>query len=337
MKRFAVCLCSAAIGLVAVGASAAPTSDHARAESHFAAARKHVKDHRCDLAIPELRASVDFEPSVGAYLNLGDCANSEGDVAEAFHSYKRAEELAISRKDDRLDEIRRDSAALGARVVRIVFRFPEDASGVAVQVDGKDLSRERAADLVVTADQPHEFVARTSNKPPFTTRVSGKAGTVVVVQVAFDESPAPAPTAAPAKSDLAPMDPQTTSSLRTASYVTLGVAGAALAAGAVFGALALSSRGELADAMESDRSCRGGYPEGSCSSDARARLDPLESRASNQATIATVLVSAGVALGAGGIVLYAVSPSHARGATAGWRVVPRVDRSGAGVALGGSF
>jgi hypothetical protein len=79
------------------------------------------------------------------------------------------------------------------------------------------------------------------------------------------------------------------------AYVALGVGGAALLTGGVFGALAASDQSSLFDA------CPGGH----CPYRLRADVEAYESKK----TIATVGLVSGAALIAGGVVLYFSLPA----------------------------
>jgi hypothetical protein len=122
-----------------------------------------------------------------------------------------------------------------------------------------------------------------------------------------------------------------TSPLKLAGWITVGAGAAALAGGAIIGALALSARSTLANAIANDPRCAGGYPDGSCDPSARAQLGSEEESALNRATVSTVLFVAGGALVVTGISLVVLAPSPARTASV------HVRASAGGIAVGGAF
>ena len=119
----------------------AQTTDRERAEAHFEVARRQVQAGRCDLAIEELKASIDYEPtSVGARLNLGDCYATLGRLPEAFGQFKEAESNAVIRNDPRVETARRSAGQVEAKLVRILLREAEPGvAGVVLTVDGKSV------------------------------------------------------------------------------------------------------------------------------------------------------------------------------------------------------
>jgi len=288
----------------------AQTTDRQRAEAHFEAARRQVQAGRCDLAIEELRASIDYEPtSVGARLNLGDCYVTLGRLPDAFRQYKDAEANAVARNDARVETARRAAARVAEKLVRVILREPEPVvAGLVVTVDGVSAGA-RPWTIAVVPDRPHVVVANAPDGRTWRAEVTGKGGDAVRLDVELrGGASAPGPTvasAAPPPSDVGPHP------LRTAGYVTGAVGLAALTAGAVFGGLALGSRSDLADAVNGDPACTGTYPSAQCSGAARQRLDPIEDRASMQATLATAGFVAGGALAIGGLLMIVLAPSSA--------------------------
>lgn len=281
----------------------AQRADRDRALSHFEAARVHIKAGRCDLAIEELRSSIDFEPgSVGARLNLGDCYVKLGRLPEAFRQYKEAEALASRSHDAREGEARRAGADVESKLVRIVLRDEEPPTpGLALSVDGAAAGG-RPWTIAVTPNVEHVLTATAPDGRRWTASTTGKAGDVVRLNIELrapegHEAPAPATEAAPAERGW-----------RTAGLVTGGIGAAGVITGAVFGALAMTWRAELADAVKADARCSGSYP-GTCDPAARSALQPIEDRAFLGSTVSTIAFIAGTPLLVAGIVLFVAAPS----------------------------
>lgn len=289
-------------------AGAQPTTDHERALRHFEAGRAHVKAGRCDLAIEELKSSIDFEPtSVGARLNLGDCLVTLGRLPDAFRIYKEAEAAAAQTRDPRVDDARQSAASVAAKLVRVVLREPDPpAFGAVLAIDGGP-PLARPWWVAVTPDEPHVLDVTTPDGRRWRGNVRAAAGDVVRVAIVLE---APASEAPPPSAQAQAQAQGSTHPLRTAGVI-VGAAGTTmLVAGGVFAVLASTWRGQLADAVARDPRCTGGYPDGSCDPSARSTLAPIEDRAFLASTLADVGLVAGGALLAGGIVLWLVAPSN---------------------------
>jgi hypothetical protein len=306
---------------------AAQVTDRQRAEMHFDRARSYVQEGRCDLAIEEFRRSIDYEPtSVGARLNLGDCYVLLGRLPEAFRQYKMAEANAVVRNDPRLEPARRAAAEIEEKLVRVLLREPEPGlADVVLAVDGMSAGP-RPWIIAVTPGTPHTLEATAPSGRQWRAEVNGKAGEIVRLEI--DVRPV-------SKDADAVAAPHASRPLATVGIVAgaLGIAG--IATGAVFGALATSSRADLADAVKHDPQCTGVYPNARCAPAAEARLAPLQDRAFAQSTVSTITFVAGGVLLAGGILMYVLAPSSPPAKTAASSGVRL--RIGTGGALEGSF
>jgi hypothetical protein len=329
---------AAALVLSSAGASRADGAAASESARHFATAREHMKHHRCDLALPELAASVSAEPNVVAYLNIGDCSVQRGALGAAWRAYKVAEDVALARKDDRARVAHDNAATLEGKLVRVlVAAETKDGAPVALDKDAvkiDDLAVPESAAATGTMVDPgrtHVVLVAASGYEPAHATASGDPGDTrtvrVTLLVAATSKPvpvaapaaavpvaAPAPFKPPAAEPEAPAAPAARPdehapnaalhTQRTIAYATIGVGAGAFVVGAVLGFVALGQRSDLAAAVAANPSCRGEYPNGACSLSARSALEPLESKAFGTATAATLLLATGVLLGAGGAVLY---------------------------------
>lgn len=305
------CVTAALVVVLGSAHAGAQTSDIEKAQAHFDAGRKHRAQGRCDLAIEEFSQAVDFEPNkVGPRLNLGDCYAELGRYSDAFRQFKEAERLADLAKDQRrLASARKSAADVEAKMVRVVLRAEEPDANITVDVDGVSYGT-APWHIVVAPSADHEVHAKSPDGRTWTARASGQAGQVVRLTIALAKPAlAPVRTSPVAEPGALPphVEPEAKSNgLRTASFIVGGAGIVGLAVGATFGAFAMSSRSDLADAVQSDTRCSGTYP-GSCSPEARTSLQPIYDRASSQATISTVAFIAGGALLAGGVGLFLLS------------------------------
>lgn len=304
----------------------AQTTDRERAETHFDLGRRHVQAGRCDLAIEEFRQSIDFEPtSVGARLNIGDCYVVLGRLPEAFRQYEDAEANARLQNDARIDAAQRSAAEVQAKLVRVIVREPEPAvPGAMLSVDGAPAGTSPWT-IALTPGTTHVLDASAPDGRRWHAEVRGNAGDTVRFDLAAVANSPPTTT-----NPIAPADYAGATKTRgplAAVGLGMGAIGlASVATGVVFGALALSSRSDLADAVNKDPQCSGKYPDARCEPAAASRLQPIRDRAFTQSTIADVGLIGGAALLAGGVIMFIVAP----------RSSVRVS-VGNGAALEGSF
>jgi tetratricopeptide (TPR) repeat protein len=287
----------------------AQTTDRERAETHFDLGRLHVQAGHCDLAIEEFRQSIDFEPtSVGARLNLGDCYVVLGRLPEAFRQYKDAEANARLQNDARIDAARRSAAEVQAKLLRVIVRESEPAvPGAMISVDGAPAGTSPWT-IVLTPGTTHVLDASAPDGRRWHAEVRGNAGDAVRFDLAaVPSSPATMTTTPPVPADHAGAMP-TRGPLATVGVITSAIGLASIATGVVFGALASSSRSDLAEAVNKDPQCSGKYPDAGCDRAAAPRLQPIRDRAFMQSTIADVGFIGGAALLVGGIIMFVVAP-----------------------------
>lgn len=133
---------SLAFAALVLGASvdARADGDAEGAKKHFEAGRKLRAEGDCAKAIPEFEASLSADRSIGAYYNLGYCQEQLGRRQDAYDAYRRARDLASTKKDDRLKEI---SGALAALMetphIRLVLPQPLP-NAFTLQVDGETVA-----------------------------------------------------------------------------------------------------------------------------------------------------------------------------------------------------
>ncbi len=275
---------------------------HEKATQRFDAGRLHVQAGRCDLAVPEFQESIEAHGSVGAWLNLGECQEILEQLEDAYDAFRSAQALAAELRDTRLAVARASAERVESKALRVVVRTPSKAEGLSIEIDGAQVAPVHWQTLLVRANVAHRIVARDATGIVLTREFAGRAGERIDVDVARS---IPSP--------FSPIHPEPTaphgSGLRTAGYVTMGVGAATLVGGVVFGALTLSARSDVADAVRANPLCRGVYPDEMCEPAARAELDPLVDRADDRATVANVLCAIGIGGIVTGIVLVALTPS----------------------------
>src|SRR5438105_3485705 len=125
IRRCRTTLWVAVPALLAVSLGVRPASadqNHDEALSQFAAGRALLSDATdgCTKAIPKFQKSIEYEPNIGARLNLAECYKADPKrQADSWNQYKLAEQLAIQKSDPRVDEARKAEQELDAKVLKI--------------------------------------------------------------------------------------------------------------------------------------------------------------------------------------------------------------------------
>jgi hypothetical protein len=198
-----------------------------------------------------------------------------------------------------------------------------DLIAVKVTVDGQRLTEKLDGTALPVDPGQHTFVFEAAGLPPVTQTFVAKEGEKarrISVQIGNPASPAaPTPVGAataaeppgteqgPAGVEEGTRGPST--ARRTAGLVIGGVGFAGLAAGAVFGFLAIGEKNDYLKNCGSNI----GAPSGFCNSDGVAGHND----ASTKATVSTVLFVGGGVVAAAGAVLFLTAPSGAARASVG--------------------
>lgn len=153
--------------------------------------------------------------------------------------------------------------------------------------------------VAVTPGTPHVLEATAPDARRWRTELRGNAGEIARLVLTLAAAPAPE-----RAEKLTPRPPGASPPFAIVGLVSGASGIVGIATGVVFGALAASSRSELADAVNHDPRCSGVYPTAQCDPAAAPRLSALQDRAFTQSTISTVSLIAGGALLVGGIVVY---------------------------------
>jgi hypothetical protein len=233
------------------------------------------------------------------------------------------------------DAIVRD---LKDKIPRVTIKLVDPPADVHVEIDGKELN---AATLLVPRSMnpgKHKVVAHSGASQRVVEFVL-KAGDKSEVSVSFVEGVAKA-TASPATSSKSPVTPAfgktgtTTNSWRTVGWITAGVGVATAGLGAYF---ALSGKSDFDAATSAHCGAAVGGRDGEC---VQIGLDERDA-AENRNRLGIALLVTGGALAAGGITLWALSPSARDTSTAATTstapTLTKLSLSPTGLVLGGSF
>ncbi len=285
--------------LVAGRARAQAGENQGAAQALYDEARKLASAKDFAAACPKFKASYDMDPAGGTLLNLADCYENEGKTALAWTTFKDA--LVAAQQDGnqpRVEFAKAHIASLEQSLAYLTLDVPNDArlDGLVVSIDGAPLAS--AAWGVALPVDPGKHVVRAEAKghEPFERSFEvSKAGQREAVSVPLlaasggaDASGAPKPVGGG-------------HTVRTIGWITGGAGVVVLGVGGYFGLKAFSDWGDRNDA------CKGG-----CTPEAKA----AGSRASDAATLSTVLFAVGVgAVGVGaGLILTSGSGEQTKAA-----------------------
>lgn len=300
----------------------------AAAQALFEEAQRRVAAGDYEQACPKFKASYALDAAGGTLLNLADCLEKQGRTASAWSHFKDA--LVQAQRDGRSERVQyaeQHIRALEAKLGYLTVQVPaaSNVGGLTLQVDGTELASAAWGTALPVDPGSHLVRAEAPGFEPFEQNVTlgaepGAQQTLLVppLRAAPDHE-----LAVPS----APADPmqdatQPSNSARTWAWITGGVGVAALGVGSYFGVRAFS----LWD--ERQAGCEGG-----CTSEAKAAGDD----ANQAATVATVGVSAGVALLATSTLLFLYSAEDGPAADVGTRLSFTPTARGATLCWGGQF
>lgn len=282
--------------------------DESRAEALFQDGRALLAKNDFEAACPKLALSQKLDPGDGTLLALATCHEGQGKLVDAFGELTKLAEKATTRAD-RAQKARERLAVIGPKLARLTLHVT-DTAGVEVLEDGVVVDRASWTTETLLEAGSHVVEARAPGKKPFRVvlRIEGGKTTAVAVPALDDVEPPPqAFVAMPTESP-----PPARTPMRIAG-VSLGVAGAALVGLGIFEGLRAVA---LSDRAKGDCDARG------CSQESIA----INESAKNAAHLADIAIPAGVALAAGGTLLFVLAPK-------GIRISPY----GAGAMVGKSF
>jgi hypothetical protein len=273
--------------LVAGRARAQAGENQGAAQALYDEARKLAAAKDFAAACPKFRASYDMDPAGGTLLNLADCYENEGKTALAWTTFKDA--LVAAQQDGnqpRAEFAKTHIASLEQSLAYLTLDVPNEAriDGLVVSIDGTPLASAAWGVALPVDPGKHVVHAEAKAHEPFERSLevskAGQRETVSVPVLAASGSGDAPGAAKPAGSG---------STMRTIGWVTGGVGVVALGVGGYFGLKAFSDWGDRNDA------CKGG-----CTPEAKA----AGSRASDAATLSTVLVAVGAgAVGVGAVLI----------------------------------
>jgi hypothetical protein len=233
--------------------------DKADADAAFREGRKALTAGNLAVACPLFEKSLLLDKAAGTALNLGDCEERAGRLADAVVHYKLALQI-MAPNDDRRAITTQRVAAAEPRVPRLTVRLSANAPPkTRVLRNGVEVDRSLLGAPQQVNPGSYSILVdsegRTTRKYD-TVLLEGQAVDLEVEPgpapgeapaVAPAPAPAAAPTAAPAPATADTKPPKPKQQLRPTTIAAFAVGGAGLVVGAVTGIMALSAAGTVHD------------------------------------------------------------------------------------------
>lgn len=278
-------------------------------------------------------------PAPGTQLNLGECAEREGQLRKAYVLFDEAEKdygrrakgtEASLAKDPNSAELKRDleraqagmrvarerADALAPRLAKVVVRIAEPAvDGMSVRIGDRSLPP--AAEVIEYLDGGTVNITATApNREPFSTSAKAESGKQVVVDV-----PALKVIGGP-KGEPPVVGPRRQ---RKRVLIAAGVGGIGVV---LLGVSTITGLGANSDYDKAAKNCTSVDGRLDCPNPADAAA---VNKAFDKADTATILGIGGIALAAAGAVIFFTAPRE------GMTVTPMASSSSAGISLSGRF
>lgn len=155
--------------------------DSQGAKALFEEGVRRVDAGKCGEAITFFQQSLALMPSVGAWINLGDCQMAKNDALRAWNSYREAELLAASKSDARAAKAQKLVADVSSKllVIKITNQLPPGAD---VRVGNDKVTPSLLAGGVLAASTGDVVLhAEAANHAPLDVSAKGAIGASVAV------------------------------------------------------------------------------------------------------------------------------------------------------------
>lgn len=248
-------LAAFALGLIARTAHADKMTD---AEELFRRAKALMAEKKEKEACPLFEESEKLDPQMGTLLNVAICHEAIGRVASAWGEYRAVEQMAqVAGRQDRVDLAHKAAQKLEGRLPRLKITLPPEnkVDGIVVKIDGEPKG-EPLWNGVAIDPGTHNVETSAPGKKPNTSQVKvDKEGQVVPFTIPkLEDAP---PESVPIVEDpaekarkRAEMEKQIAAnkSRRTKGFIIGGAGIAVMAAGGVFGILAIGKNSDASSA-----------------------------------------------------------------------------------------
>jgi hypothetical protein len=312
--------------LLVAGSARAQGRDVTAADALFRDARALMKKGEFDAACPKLVESHQLDPAPGTAINLGDCWEKVGRLADALQVLRDALDL-LRAGDHRIPLVKKQVAALEPRVPRLTITLAGAApDGTKVKRDGIEVGAGSIGSALPVNPGEHTIEVTAPGRESRSFAVTVRAGESRHVEVIpgthVEASAKPDHRAPPASTTtLASSEPGSDGSTqRTLGFAAIGAGVVVLGAAGIFAIRAASKEGEAQDAGCSGTTCPPGPGQG------------LSDEADTARETAAWLGGLGSIAAVTGLVLVLTAPSSEHSAIT---VGPLIVRAGGGAQIGG--
>ena len=293
-----------AVLVALTSAAQADNPSASAADDAFKQGRELIKSGNWVEACEQFDKSQRLDPQLGTLFNIGQCSEHTEHLATAVAAYR--ELVAKDTNDARKSAAKERLAALEPRVPKLVVKVSRPAT---VSLESK------AGVRAIAANQPVEI-----DFGDYSVIVRAPGAREVISKIRVGEE-RKTTTIEPALDPIDAGDASPSSTRKLVAIAAVGVGGAALATGVVFGALA-SSDWNRAKAVCGGTTC--------ASQGDVDRANAIGASARTKATLSTALVIAGAVVAGAGVFVWLTLPGDVH-------VAPQASDTSAGVTLTGAF
>jgi len=277
------------------------------AEELFRRAKGLMAANKHGEACPLLEESQKLDPQMGTLLNLAICHENIGKIASAWGEFRAVEQQArAASREDRVKLARERAAKLEPRLTRIKIVVPAEANvaGLVVKVDGEPKGEPLWAGVTVDPGTRTVEASAPGKKPAsLQVKVADEGAVVPVTIPTLEDEPVEGPMPGVGDADSARDEEYAANrARRSTGFVIGGVGVAAMAAGGVFGVLAVLNDSDASKACPEP--CFAG-------SNAARAADDSTDRALVFANVANIVIPIGVVAAViGGYMILSAGPTE---------------------------
>jgi hypothetical protein len=297
------CGALAVVGMGARAAAAEPSSsgNSVAAQALFDEAKRLMQQGDAASACPKFEESQRLEPGVGTKLNLANCYERIGRTASAWILFLEVEsDTKRNGQTERQTMAHNRASALQPKLSRVTIDVPQPnrVEGLSVERDGVEVGAAQWGLSIPVDPGSHTIQAHAPGKKDWQTTITvpADASTQAVSVPLLENAPIAETSATPNASHSSSGKPASHVQ-RNASYVALGIGGAGVIIGSIFGLRAVSKNNQSNTADCQGNDCLRG------SAGAQDRTD-----ARSAGNISTVAFAIGGAAVATGLVLFFTEP-----------------------------
>lgn len=286
------------------------------AEELFRRAKGLMAENKHRDACPLLEESQKLDPQMGTLLNLAICHENVGKIASAWGEFRAVEQQArAANREDRVKLARERAAKLEPRLARLKIVVPPDAKvpGLVVKVDGEAKGEPLWSGVAVDPGTRTVEASAPGKRPAsLQVKVDDEGAVVPVTIPKLEDEPVEKPKPMPDLGDGADRAREdeyaSNRSRKTTGLVVGGIGVATMAAGGVFGVLAILNDNDAVAAC----------PQPCLAGSTRAKTaDDTTDRALVFANVANVVIPIGlVAAAIGGYMFLSAGPTEKSAARA---------------------